>query len=62
MKIERALDELFKDALNSEAVQTFAKNHPGKRMEINASVTVNVIDKPECAVVGQYAGYVLQAN
>ncbi len=59
--VAEALDELFKDALNGEAVQTFAKNHPGQKMEISASVTVQVVGKPECAVVGQYGGYVLQA-
>jgi hypothetical protein len=62
MKIDAALDRLFEHALSSEAVQEFAKNHPGKEMEINATVTVSVKGNPECVVVGEYPGYVLSSS
>jgi hypothetical protein len=60
--LNEALNVLYQDAMMSDAVQEFAKNHPGVQMSISAKVTVEVTGRPACAVVGQYAGYILKSE
>ena len=61
-KVNKALDVLYEDAMMGKAVQEFAKNHPGKKMEIRTTVEVFVSDNPSCKVIGQYPGYILKSE
>lgn len=60
--LDEALNVLYQDAMMSDEVQEFAKMHPGVKLRIRAVVTVEVLDKPSCAVTGEYPVYVLKSD
>ena len=60
--LDEALSVLYGDAMMADEVQKFAKNHPGALLSIHATVTIEVIDKPSCAVTGEYEGYIIQSD
>lgn len=60
--LDEALGVIYTDAMMSEMVQKFAKRHPGVEMRIRATVTLEVVDKPSCAVVGRYPAYIIKSD
>lgn len=60
--LDEALSVLYGDALMSVMVQKFAENHPGVEMRVRAAVTVELVDKPSCAVTGRYPGYIVKSD